>query len=170
MSAKRSLCLLLVLLMFSFAGCGKAESIKNYRAYATDYVNTNVTDEKVQDYLLKIIKGWKKMKDYEDFEYLMGIFSSGYIKTYDKWVAAGCPTPIPTVKPEKDSGKSTTTAKTQTQTPQPQAQTQTPTQAQTAQAQTPQPQQSGGAVGSAGGAPAGGGASGGPSGGPGGEQ
>ena len=89
----------LLLLLLLLAGCGKAASMKNYRAYASSVVNAYVTDEEQRNAMLDTIKGWRKESDFDDFTALMSYYSNGYIKSYDAWVAAGCPTPTPSPSP-----------------------------------------------------------------------
>ena len=100
------LCALLLLLLL--AGCGKAATMKNYRAYAESVVGAYIADEDIREDMLKTISTWKKLEDFENFQSLMALLSGGSLKTYDNWVAADCPTPFPTIEATKDSSSKTT--------------------------------------------------------------
>ena len=135
MNGKRrlALCLAALMLLLLCAGCGKAASMKNYRAYASNLVYNSVTDEDARDDMLKIIKGWKKESDYNTFATFMNLFSNGTVKSYSSWVSAGCPTPSPSPKAASTAksasgtttstttggGANNTTATSATATPQP---------------------------------------------------
>ena len=100
------LCALLLLLLL--AGCGKAATMKNYRAYAESVVGAYIADEDIREDMLKTISTWKKLEDFENFQSLMALLSGGSLKTYDNWVAADCPTPFPTVEATKAPNAKTT--------------------------------------------------------------
>lgn len=100
------LCALLLLLLL--AGCGKAATMKNYRAYAESVVSAYIADEDIREDMLKTISTWKKLEDFENFQSLMALLSGGSLKTYDNWVAADCPTPFPTVEATKSPNAKTT--------------------------------------------------------------
>ena len=95
---KRCIALSLSVLAFVLllAGCGKASSMKNYRKYVINYVETYITDEDTKDAMIKEIGTWRTQEDFSNFYNLYSYAASGYYKTYDYWVSAGCPTPTPT--------------------------------------------------------------------------
>ncbi len=127
------LCALLLLLLL--AGCGKAATMKNYRAYAESVVSAYIADEDIREDMLQTISTWKKLEDFENFQSLMALLSGGSLKTYDNWVAADCPTPFPTVEATKAPNTKTTATPKPTDNSKTAASTATATPAPTAAAQ-----------------------------------